>query len=322
MGIVVYRSADEARGRFGPCAVTIGNFDGVHRGHQALLREVMRDAAERQWKASVLTFHPHPAQVVAPHRAPRLLTTAGEREHLIARWGVEQALVLPFNEQVAALSPEDFVRDVLATAMDARSVVVGENFRFGHRAAGDVRVLAELGERYGFRVKALPAVRWRGTVVSSSAIREALVSGQVTRAARLLGRFHAFSGPVVRGQGVGSKQTVPTLNLDPGAEVLPAGGVYVSRTYDLDSDRQWPSVTNAGIRPTFGGERLTIETYLLAPLGGAPPERIRVAFTHRLREERKFSSAELLKAQILRDVARAQAWHRRAARWPPDILES
>lgn len=322
MPIIVYRSADEARGRFGPCAVTIGNFDGVHLGHQALLREVMRDATEHGWKASVLTFHPHPIQVLAPERAPKLLTSLAEREHLMARCGIGQALVLPFHQQLASLGPEEFVRQILVGALEARSVVVGENFRFGHRQAGDVRVLGQLGEQYGFQVKALPPVRWRGAVVSSSSIRQALVGGRVTAAARQLGRFHAIAGPVVKGHGIGSKQTVPTLNLDPVEEVLPAGGVYVTRTYDLDSERQWPSVTNIGVRPTFGGERLSVETYLLRPLDGAGPERIRVAFTHRLREERRFSSPELLKAQILRDVTRAQAWHRRARRWPPDILES
>lgn len=159
-------------------------------------------------------------------------------------------------------------------------------------------------------------------MISSSAVRRLITSGNVSHAARLLGRFHAIEGEVVKGHGIGSRQTVPTLNLATDAEVLPANGVYVSRTYDLDQDRTWPSITNIGFRPTFGGESLAIETFLLTPLSGETPARIRVAVTRRLRDERKFESPEALKTQILLDVKRAQSWHRRIAAWRPDILES
>ncbi len=318
----IYRGAEEARLGFGPSAVSIGNFDGVHRGHQMLLAEVVRLAAAQGWKAGVLTFDPHPTKVVAPARAPKLLTTVAQRARLIERFGIEQGLVLHFDARMAALSPEEFVERILVQSCGARAVVVGDNFRFGHRQAGDVRLLGELGARHGFTVTALPAVACRGGVISSSAVRRLITSGNVSHAARLLGRFHAIEGEVVKGHGIGSRQTVPTLNLATDAEVLPANGVYVSRTYDLDQDRTWPSITNIGFRPTFGGESLAIETFLLTPLSGETPARIRVAVTRRLRDERKFESPEALKTQILLDVKRAQSWHRRIAAWRPDILES
>ncbi|MGH9661638.1 MAG: riboflavin kinase, partial [Bryobacteraceae bacterium] len=164
-------------------------------------------------------------------------------------------------------------------------------------------------------VEVVPAVSLRGQAVSSSAIRKAVESGAVARAGRMLERPYALEGPVVPGHGVGAKQTVPTLNLEPESELLPATGVYVTRTTDLTAVRAWPSVTNVGYRPTFGGRELSIETFLFSGLDGDPPARIRVEFLHRLRDERRFESAGELKAQILRDARRAQTYHRRAARW-------
>jgi riboflavin kinase/FMN adenylyltransferase len=323
MPVRVFRTAEEARGTFGPCALSIGNFDGVHRGHQALFAEVRRIASEHNWNPSVLTFDPHPTSVVAPARAPRLLSTIEQRCRVMSRSGIEQVLVLPFNPQVAALSPEDFVQSILVDCAGARAVVVGDNFRFGHKQAGDFRLLSALGKTHGFQVRAIPAISLRGTAVSSSEIRRLILAGDVSRAARLLGRFYALEGTVVSGHGIGSRQTVPTLNLDTAAEVLPATGVYVTRASDLDQDgRWWPSITNVGYRPTFNGDSLTVETHLLAPLDGEAPPRLRVAFTHRLRDERRFDSPEALRAQILRDVSRAQAWHRRCTRCRLDIINS
>jgi riboflavin kinase/FMN adenylyltransferase len=206
------------------------------------------------------------------------------------------------------------VRDILAGRLKARAVLVGANFRFGHEHAGDTRTLAELGKRHGFEVEVVEAIHLRGHMVSSSAVRRLVAEGRVALAGRMLQRCHAVAGPVVKGHGIGSKQTVPTLNLAPAAEVLPAHGVYITRTTDTADRRRWPSVTNVGVRPTFGGDTLSIETFLLAPLAGAAPETIRVEFLERLREERRFESPESLKAQILRDVARAQSYFRRLDR--------
>jgi len=315
MAMRIYRSVEEAQGKFGPSAVTIGNFDGVHLGHQQLFREVVSVAKENGWTPSVLTFHPHPTRVVAPERAPKLLSTMDQRCLWMEECGIEQVLILPFDREVAKLTPEQFVRSILVECAGARCVLVGENFRFGNKQAGDTATLAALGAVHGFKARAMPAVRIRNRIVSSSEIRRWLQEGRVVQAARMLGRFFSLEGMVVRGHGIGSRQTVPTLNLSATTEVLPALGVYVSRTFDLDAKREWPSISNIGHRPTFGGEDLTIESYLLEPLEGESPARICVELTHRVRDERQFDNAEALKVQILQDVERAQAWHRRWSRW-------
>jgi len=318
----VARSLEEAAA-FEPVAVTIGNFDGVHTGHHELLREVARAAREKGLQPAVLTFDPHPASIVAPQRAARLLTTQAERCAVLAREGIEYVLVLPFTGDVAHWTPEQFVERVLVHGLRARAVIVGDNFRFGHGQAGDVKVLAQLGQRYGFETRVVTPVKWRGRAVSSSEIRRAVEAGKVALAARLLGRPYATVGEVVPGHGIGSKQTVPTLNLRTHAQVLPSTGVYLTRTFDAESERSWKSITNVGFRPTFAdasGE-LTIETFLLDRLEPPAPERIRVEYLRRVREERKFESPEALKAQILRDVGRAQTFFRRVTKWVRRPLE-
>jgi len=318
--VTIYRSVAEAAGAFGPSALTIGNFDGVHFGHRQILRRVRALGAAHGWKPSALTFNPHPTRVVAPHRPHRLLTSPVERAGLMQEEGIEQVLILPFTPEVAQLSPEDFARTLLVDALDARVVLVGENFHFGHRQAGDVRVLAEIGRRLGFEVDVVPAVSCRGRMVSSSRVRELIESGNVSLAARFLMRPYAIEGGVVHGRGVGSKQTVPTLNLATAAEVIPARGVYITRTqevaHEAEAPRVWNSITNVGYRPTFGAsDELSIETFLLAPLEGTAPERIRLEFLRRVRDERQFASPEALRTQILKDVGVAQNYFRRVAAW-------
>jgi riboflavin kinase/FMN adenylyltransferase len=309
----LYRSLDEIDRSFGPSALTIGNFDGVHAGHREILRRVTALARERGWKSSALTFDPHPVRIVAPERAPKLLATPEERALLMREEGVEQVLILPFTRELAGFAPDRFVREIVAERLDARAVLVGDNFRFGHEHAGDTRLLADLGRRLGFLVETVEPIRMRGRVVSSSEVRRLILEGNVALAGRLLGRPYALAGEVVRGQGIGSKQTVPTLNLAPAAEVLPARGVYITRTTDTEAGRRWNSVTNIGTRPTFGGDSVTVETFLLDPLVGASPRAIRVEFLRRLREERRFEDAAALKRQILRDVGQAVTYFRRLA---------
>lgn len=311
----IYRSLEEIDRNFGPCALTIGNFDGVHAGHRRILRRVLAIARERSWKPSALTFDPHPAKIVAPERAPRLLTSVEERCLLMREEGIAQVLILPFTRELSRLSPEQFARWILKEKLDARAVVVGDNFRFGYQHAGDTRLLAELGRELGFISEALPAVSIRSRVVSSSEIRRLVESGAVSLACRLLERPYSIEGEIVPGHGIGAKKTVPTLNLAARAEVLPARGVYITRTHDAAGIRSWPSITNIGYRPTFGGETLSVETHLLAPLEGGSPRAIRLEFLRRLREERQFPAPEALKAQILRDAARAQAYFRRVRSW-------
>jgi len=307
----IARSLPDASG-FAPSAVTIGNFDGVHAGHQQLFQEVVRAAREMNARPTVLTFDPHPARVVAPHRAPRLLTSIEERCELMGRSGIEQVLLLPFDAEISRLSPEEFVRQIVAGQLGARVVLVGDNFRFGHKQSGDTRMLAELGTRYGFETRIVGAVKSRGRVVSSSEVRGLVEAGEVAKACRFLGRPYAIAGEVVHGRGIGAKQVVPTLNLRTGSEVLPKNGVYITRTRDLDAGRRWNSITNLGVRPTFGGDpELSIETFLLEPLEGDAPARIRLEFLRRVRDEKKFETPEALKAQVLHDAARAQTYFRR-----------
>ena len=308
--VAVFRTLRDARGVFAPSAVTIGNFDGVHLGHQELMRQLHGHGA----KPSVITFDPHPTSVVAPDRAPRLMSTLDQRIEWMRAAGVEQVLVVPFDREFSKLAPEEFVRLVIVHAAGARRVVIGSNFRFAHKQAGDTAMLAELGVRHGYVTQVVPAVEWRGSAVSSTAIRNAVEAGDVGRALRMLSRPFALEGGVVRGSGIGSTQTVSTLNLDTRAAVLPLRGVYVTSVRDLDSGRHWPSVTNIGYRPTFGGEALTIESHVIEGYADAAPTRISVDFFHRIREERKFPDATALRSQILLDVARARAWWRHARR--------
>lgn len=311
----IFRSLADLPGDFGPCAITIGNFDGVHIGHQQIVRQVVECARKSGWKAAALTFDPHPTRLVAPARAPRLLTTPEQRAQWVLDHGLDEVLILPFTQEIAALAPEEFVREILIGRLQAKAVFVGENFHFGYRAAGNADTLRDLGKSFGFSAEIIHPIAWRGRIISSSEIRQSIESGDVSRACRMLGHPYALQGVVVSGAGIGSKQTVPTLNLDTKAEVLPKTGVYVTKTHDVSSSRQWPSITNVGYRPTFNGHGLTIETFLLAPLEGKTPTEISVEFLRWVREEKKFPNPEALKAQIFRDVARAQVFLRRISSW-------
>jgi riboflavin kinase/FMN adenylyltransferase len=317
----IFRSLDEARGHFGPAALSIGNFDGVHVGHAELLRRTVALAHRLGARPAALTFHPHPATVVAPERVPRLLSTPDERSALMAAAGIEQVLILPFDRNVSALAPRDFCQHVLVETLGARAVVVGANFRFGRGQTGGPDELRESG----LVVEVLPLLDCRGVRVSSSEIRRLLREGQVSHANRLLGRPYAVAGSVVSGAGRGARHTVPTLNLETGSlddatSALPLDGVYFTRTEDLDSNRHWNSITNVGFRPTFEGHHLTIETFLLGSFTPPAPRRIRLEFLRRVREERRFESPEALKTQILADAAQAEAFFRRLARFQPALL--
>lgn len=315
MAFRIFRRLEDVPSDFGPSVLTIGNFDGLHAGHRHIMQRVVEIARENAWKPSVLTFDPHPTKVVAPTRAPRLLTTTEQRAELMRDEGIQQVLILPFTEELSKLSPEDFVRQILVDRLQARAVLVGDNFRFGAKQAGDIHVLRELGERYGYQTEILTGVKRHGRMVSSSGVRKLIQQGDVSLAARFLDRPYALEGEIVSGHGVGSKQTVPTLNLATKAEILPSNGVYITHTRDLDSSRQWNSITNIGYRPTFDGDSLTVETFLLDPLEGESPRSIRLEFLRRVRDERKFESPGALRAQIMKDVGRAQAYFRRHRRW-------
>ena len=287
-------------------AVTIGNFDGVHRGHQALVSAAVARARETGGVSVVLTFDPHPARVLGPGRAPAALTTLAQKEELLARLGVDRLAVLPFDAEVARLPPDAFAREVLHGTLGARHVVVGESFRFGHRREGDAGALAALGEGLGFSVRALPPVLEEGSPVSSSRVRDQLARGDVRAARALLGRAYFVDAPVVRGDGRGRTIGVPTANLAPENEILPARGVYAGRCR-VPGGAWHPSVVNLGHRPTFGGGHDSVEAHLIDFEGDLYGARVRLEFRERLRGEQRFEGKDALVARIREDVAQARA---------------
>jgi riboflavin kinase/FMN adenylyltransferase len=297
--------------------LAIGNFDGVHIGHKTLLERTGEFAVAGGLLSSVLTFHPHPTAVVAPERLPPMICTLDQRLRLLEAAGAEQILVLPFTEEVARLSPEQFISEILVGLLNTKAVFVGRNFRFGHKQRGTPATLEAFGQQAGFEPHFIEPVTYRGEIVSSSAIREYLKRGNVSRAGRLLGRCFFIEGDVIAGRGVGSKQLVPTLNVRPEVEQLAPRGIYITETIDSARKRYWQSITNVGTSPTFGTNELTIETYLLSDFDGLTPESIRVEFRRFVRSETWFPSVDDLRVQILEDVERAQTyWHRLRKRAP------
>jgi phosphoribosyl 1,2-cyclic phosphate phosphodiesterase len=307
--VSVFNSAHawhEAYGATGRGSVlAIGNYDGIHLGHQAILRADVERAHETGAAATALTFDPPPLKLLRPEAAPLRLSTNQQRMEWFGALGLEAAVVLPFTLELSRLSPTDFVEQILVRDLCLKTVLVGENFRFGHRQAGDVRLLRELGARHNFEVAIIPPVLYRGEVVSSTIIRREIAEADVSHAGRLLGRPFVLSGEVVKGTGTGSRFTFPTLNLTPDQELLPGRGVYITRTYFAGLLRSVRSVTNVGMRPTFNGTALTVETHLLDSTPETTPQRIEVRFWKRLRAEKKFSGAAELRAQIARDIAQA-----------------
>jgi riboflavin kinase/FMN adenylyltransferase len=287
-------------------AVTVGNFDGVHIGHRALVERTVAEARAAGGTAVVLTFEPHPARVLAPARAPAALTSLEQKEELLAALEVDRLVVVPFTLELSRKSPEAFVSEVLVGQLGARVVVVGESFRFGHRQAGDVARLSALGAGLGFGVRALAPVLQAGFPVSSSRVREALSAGDVAEARGLLGRDHFIDATVVRGDGRGRTIGVPTANLDTQNEVVAGEGVYAGRCR-LPDGTVCTAVANIGRRPTFGGGGVTVEAHLLDFEGDLYGARLRLFFRARLRGEQKFAGRDALVSQIRRDIERTRA---------------
>jgi phosphoribosyl 1,2-cyclic phosphate phosphodiesterase len=295
--------------------LAIGNFDGIHLGHQAILRAVVQRAQERNAVATALTFDPPPRKVLRPESAPMRLSTNAQRMDWFGAVGLESVVVMPFTLELARLPPEDFIGEILVRGLQVRAVLVGENFRFGHRQAGDVKLLRELGMRLGFDVVVIPPVLYRGEIVSSTVIRREIAAGDVAHASCLLGRSFVLTGEVVSGTGTGRRFTFPTLNLVPEQELLPARGVYITRTRLEGETLSRRSVTNIGMRPTFNGSGLSVETHLLGYSGEVHAKRIEVQFWRRLREEKKFAGPEELRAQIARDIVSANRFFSRLRRF-------
>jgi riboflavin kinase/FMN adenylyltransferase len=289
--------------------LVVGNFDGVHRGHQSVLREAVGSARAHGLRPCVLTFDPHPAAVVGGGASP-MLTTVARRAELMSDVGVEQVYVRRFDTAFAAWPPERFARELVAEALRSRVVVVGQNFRFGAKRAGDLALLRRLGAELGFEVRVHAIAADERGPFSSTRAREAIAAGELEEATHVLGRPHELSGVVVHGDERGRTINFPTANLEPVPEMLPPDGVYAVQVDELDDeDGARPlagGVTNIGMRPTVGGTRRTIETFLLGFAGDLYGLRLRLHLVARLREERKFASLDELKLQITRDCAAAR----------------
>lgn len=297
---------------WGKSVVTIGEFDGVHRGHQRIVARAAEIGARRRLPVVVITFDPHPDEVIRPGSHPPFLCSTRRRAELLAGLGAEAVCVIPFTLEFSRLDPDEFVRTVLVERLHAVAVVEGEDFRFGHKAAGDVSLLAKLGEKYEFSTEGMPLVDEDGTRISSTSIRRLLEDGDVRAAARLLGRPHRVEGVVVRGHQRGRALGFPTANLQaPPHTAIPADGVYagwLARLSAAGSDAErWPAAISIGTNPTFGEGERSVEAYALdrqdLDLYG---EHAAIDFTFRLRGTLRFDSVDALVEQMHRDVGQAR----------------
>ena len=302
----VFRKLDEVPAQLAPTVVSVGNFDGVHVAHRAVVRHMAERAHAIGGKAVAVTFDPHPLRILRPDGAHKLLTPLEVKLQLLEKTGVDAVLVLPFTRELSLMSAHDFARQVLVDALHAREVHEGYNFHFGHKAQGNVETLAAFGREMGFGVHTYSEQLLRGHHVSSSEIRKLISAGRVDRARALLGRpFNILSNPG-RGRGYGTRYTVPTLNLARYDELVPANGVYI--TWVRINGECFDAVTNVGVRPTFGPDSFAIESHLLNfhEIELLAQTEVELIFLKRLREERKFESVDALKEQIGRDVQTAQ----------------
>jgi riboflavin kinase/FMN adenylyltransferase len=315
----VFHKLEDVPAEFGPSLVSVGNFDGVHRAHMHVLGEIVRRARQSGCKGVAVTFEPHPARILRPDSGLKLLTPLPEKLRLLEGTGIDAVLVLPFGRDLSLMTPRQFAERILKKKLHAREVHEGYNFRFGHKAAGDVNVLTQFGQEMGFEVKVYPEQQLRGEPVSSSHIRKLLGEGRVSRARHLLARAFSILGAPGRGRGYGSKYTVPTINLARYEELVPKDGVYITWTR-LGSER-FDSVTNVGNRPTFGADSFAIESHLLNfhPIELTADSEVEICFLDRVRDEIKFPSVEALREQIRRDVKKALRYFHSVRRGPGSL---
>ena len=284
--------------------VTIGSFDGVHRGHQYLIRNLVEEAHNSDRLACLITFHPHPSVVLNPSNPTKYLTTPGEKAALLEKLNLDIVAILPFDEEMAKTSAEEFM-GLVCRHLNLKELWVGADFALGYKREGDVETLRRIGRRMGYTVRVVEPLYYGGEVISSTRIRRLLAQGDVREAAQLLGRYYSLAGEVVKGEGRGRIIGFPTANLEVRPErAVPADGVYV--TYVRLGERRLRGVTNVGIRPTFDGGKRLVETYILDFEGNLYGCDLVVEFVERLRPEEKFPSVEALKAQIRADIAQAR----------------
>ncbi len=304
----IFRRLEDVPDHFERSVVTVGNFDGVHRAHRRVLTTMVERAHVLNAKAVAVTFDPHPMKILRPAEAPRLLTPRDYKIRLIAETGIDALIILPFSRDLSMMPPFEFAEEILSSRLHAVEVHEGFNFRFGHRAEGDVDRLREYGKKLGFDVVVYEPLKLRGTVVSSSEIRKLIQAGDMARARHLLARPFTMVSTPGRGRGYGSRYSVPTINLARYDELVPRDGVYVTSL--KVGDETFDAVTNVGNRPTFGPDSFAIESHILNfhPIELTAETPVELAFHKRLRDEIKFPNVEALKEQIGRDVRRAQRY--------------
>lgn len=290
-----------------PVVLAIGNFDGVHLGHAALIRRLAEVAENSQLAPTVLTFEPHPREFFAPESAPARLTTLREKLELLGDSGVAQVMICPFSGAFAALSAEEFIEQVLVRGCQVRHLIIGDDFRFGRGRTGDFALLHEAGQRFGFTVEAMGSITVAGERVSSSAVRKALAVGDMEHAAQLLGRPYIIDGQVAHGQKLGRQLGFATANLRIKHNPLPMSGVFAVEVSGL-GERPLPGVANLGVRPTVGGTRPLLEVHLFDFDRDIYGAHISVRFVHKLRNEQRFPNFDALKAQIAADAAAARVF--------------
>lgn len=294
-----------------PTVLTLGVFDGLHLGHQLIVRTVVDRARALNAVPTVITFDPHPRAVLHPASAPPLLQTLDQKVEGFGVLGIEQTIVVRFTTEFAQIRAEEFLRDVVKERLHAKEIYLGKGFAFGHDRDGNIDLLRRVSQDLGFFADEVPEVRVRGQRVSSSRVRQLLKEGKVNLARRLLGRPYGVEGIVERGDARGHQLGFPTANVHPKNRVIPRNGVYVTGAL---IDGQWRrSVTNVGLRPTFGADtEPSVETFVIDWAGDLYGDVVRVRFLHRLRDERKFNSIDELKKQIEYDVGRTRSYFERA----------
>ncbi|HPO86299.1 MAG TPA: bifunctional riboflavin kinase/FAD synthetase [Candidatus Hydrogenedentes bacterium] len=280
--------------------MTIGSFDGVHLGHQAILRQVVQDARRINGTAAVLTFRPHPREFFMPNHTPNLLTTEKQKIALLEHLGLDAVFFFPFNAETASLEPKDFVEKVLLGKCGVRELVVGHDFRFGRAARGDFDLLENMAPRFGFKVSQMAPLLIQGERVSSTAIRERILEGDLEQAELFLGRKFALHGRIEQGRGIGKTLGFPTANVISPRSIIPAHGVYAAEA--LLDGMSYPAAINIGIAPTIRQDNVVVEAHLINFSGDISGKEMELIFHHRLRPERKFPSREDLVEQIRKDV--------------------
>jgi riboflavin kinase/FMN adenylyltransferase len=308
--VQVFESLEEIPADFGPTVVSVGNYDGIHRAHRQLIDAIRKRAKELHARSVLVTFDPHPTRILKPHGGPPLITPVSRKMDVLSKCGVDAVVVVPFTRDLSTMPAFEFAEEILYNRLNAIEVHEGFNFRFGHKAEGNVERLQEFGRKLGFTVVAHEPMHWGEFIISSSNVRAEVLGGRVEAARHLLGRPFSIDSTPGRGRGYGTKYTVPTVNLARYDELTPAFGVYVTEM--LINGEEFQSVTNVGNRPTFGADSYAIESYILNfhPIELSAETPIRLSFLHRLRGEIKFPTVEALKEQIGKDVLRAQRYFR------------